>query len=99
MSKQSAAKEHQGYTRSPQCGRCVHFKSDNVAMTFGVIPSRRRRTCAAKSEISKLTKPHGAECLNSQPNQTLCVPCHKAKTAKLAKDRSEARRREKKEGA
>ena len=31
--------------------------------------------------------------------QTLCVPCHKAKTAKLAKDRSEARRREKKEGA
>jgi hypothetical protein len=43
-------------------------------------------------------QPNGDRC-GIENYQTLCVPCHKAKTAKLAKDRSEARRREKKEGA
>jgi hypothetical protein len=57
MSKQSAAKEHQGYTQaSPQCGRCVHFTSDHVAMTVRFIPYHGEKNLRCKIGNFKVNK-------------------------------------------
>jgi hypothetical protein len=57
MSKQSAAKEHQGYTRcTPQCGRCIHFKSDKVVATFGVGAFLEERNLRCKIGNFKVNK-------------------------------------------
>jgi hypothetical protein len=57
MSKQSAAKEHQGYTRcTPQCGRCIHFKSDKVVATFGVGAFQEERNLRCKIGNFKVNK-------------------------------------------
>jgi len=99
--------------RAPNCSELRFRRSDNsIDLTlYGAVKSvcaklriesvgdwpdpRTRKTFWDADHILEVV--NGGGLCGIENYQTLCVPCHKAKTAKLAKDRSEARRREKKE--